>query len=342
MDPCVVTLARQAMATRFELVLHGEDAVRLRAAGEEALAEVDRLEAQLSLFRSSSEVAHLNACAAREPVRVTPELFALLERAKKLTAETGGAFDITVAPLMRLWGFIGGSGRVPDLQALEDARARVGVHLVELNQADRSVHFARSGVMLDLGAIGKGYAIERAADVLAEAGVQSALLHGGTSTVYGLGHPPDAEAWQVALPVPPSAACAHSGEIPSGRIEFGNPAGDATGSAPENAATIPLRDQALSVSAVWGKYFHSFGQEPEKPRMVTHVLDPRTGCPAEDRQMAVVVLPSATDTDALSTALLVGGPGMLKEIADAHPGFRGLVVTGDAPPFRVEMYPAAA
>ena len=108
-----VTLACHAMATRFEIVLHGDNPAALRAAGEEALAQVEQLEAQLSLFRASSEIAHLNARAANEPVRVTPGLFALLQQAQKLCEESGGAFDITVAPLVRCWGFMGGDGRFP-------------------------------------------------------------------------------------------------------------------------------------------------------------------------------------------------------------------------------------
>src|SRR5438477_13111440 len=99
-----VTLARHAMATRFEIVLVGDNAVSLRAAGEEALDEIERLEARLSLYRPTSEIAHLNARAAREPVRVTPGLFALLQHARQLHQESGGAFDITVAPLVRCWG----------------------------------------------------------------------------------------------------------------------------------------------------------------------------------------------------------------------------------------------
>src|SRR5512146_1689726 len=116
----VVTLARHAMATRFEIVLHGENPVALRAAGEEALDEIDRLEAQLSLFRPSSEVAHVNARAAHEPVRVSPSLFALLEQARRLTQESDGAFDITIAPLVRCWGFMGESGRQPSAAELAE------------------------------------------------------------------------------------------------------------------------------------------------------------------------------------------------------------------------------
>src|SRR5690242_12647427 len=101
-----VTLACNAMATRFEIVLNGTDEVRLRAAGEEALEEIGRLEAQLSFYRPTSEISHLNARAAHAPVRVEPGLFRLLQQAQRLSEETNGAFDITVAPLMRCWGFV--------------------------------------------------------------------------------------------------------------------------------------------------------------------------------------------------------------------------------------------
>src|SRR5579859_7666075 len=194
-----VRLARHAMATRFEIVLFGDDPIALRAAGEEALGEIERLESQLSLFRPTSEIAHLNARAGREPVRVTPQLFRLLEWARQLYEESGGAFDITIAPMVRCWGFMGGKGRMPTEQEIAQARTQVGMPLVELNPTDFSVRFAREGVMLDLGAIGKGYAIEQAAELLREAGVTSGLLHGGTSTIYALGHPPQADTWQIAV-----------------------------------------------------------------------------------------------------------------------------------------------
>ena len=304
-----VTLARHAMATRFELVLHGEEPSALRAAGEEALDEVDRLEAQLSLYRPSSEIAHLNAHAALGPVRVTPGLFALLEHAKKLHGETFGAFDITVAPLVRCWGFMHGTGRVPKPEELESARTKVGMDLVELERADFTVRFAREGVMLDLGAIGKGYAVERAADLLREAGVTSALLHGGTSTVYALGAPPDAQSWQVAVESPEVAMESVS-----------RPSGSSEPAPTDPLTTVALRDEAMSVSAVWGKSFEAEG------RVYGHVLDPRSGRPVSGAILAAVVLPSATETDALSTALLTLGLDGHDEIARLRRGLRTLVV----------------
>src|SRR5438876_11856175 len=149
--PSFLRLARHAMATRFELLLPGEDHVRLRAAGEEALGEIERLEAQLSFYRASSEISDLNARAAKEPVAVDPRLFRLLQRAQALSEATEGAFDITVAPLMRCWGFVGGTGRLSDPDELEAARSVVGMQRVELDEESFTVRFASEGVTLDLG-----------------------------------------------------------------------------------------------------------------------------------------------------------------------------------------------
>ena len=117
-----------------------------------------------------------------EPVTVTPSLFRLLQQAQQLSRETGGAFDITIAPLIRCWGFMGGTGSMPLPDELAEARAMVGMNLVELDEGAFTVRFARPGVMLDFGAIGKGYAVERAAGLVREAGVTGALINGGTST----------------------------------------------------------------------------------------------------------------------------------------------------------------
>jgi len=294
-----VTLARHAMATRFELVLHGDNPNASRAAGEEALDEIDRLENQLSLYRPGSEIAQLNARAARESVRVTPAVFALLQHAQQLHAETGGAFDITIAPLVRCWGFMGGSGRMPTKDEITEARARVGMANVQLDEQNRTVRFAREGVMLDLGAIGKGYAVGQAAEILRGAGIVSALIHGGASTVYAIGNPPGGGFWKMAIETPPAAI---------GAVRF-----------PELPA-VSLRDEAMSVSAMWGRSFQSEGTT------FGHVIDPRTGQPVNRSLLAVIVLPSATETDALSTALLTLGGAGHESIACLRPGMKTLLV----------------
>lgn len=327
------------MATRFELVLHGENSVALRAAGEDALNEIDHLENRLSLYRAGTEIAILNERAARQPVRVSPSLFALIEHARKLSLESGGAFDITIAPLVRCWGFMGGAGRLPEPAKLAEARARVGMHLVELDPAALTVRFAREGVMLDLGAIGKGYAIERAAEVLREAGVTSALLHGGTSTVYGLGAPPGKDCWTVAVRKPPGgdvkSEIRTSTDEVSGQAKAPKDHEVLTSSQGESEVltTMCLKDEALSVSAVWGKFFQAEGKS------YGHVLDPRTGQAVNAAVLAAVVLPSATETDALSTALLVRGAEGQAAIAALRPGMRTLLVSKAGGQFQAAARP---
>jgi len=302
------------MATRFEIVLHGGNPVSLRAAGEAAFDEIERLEARLSLYRPTSEIARVNARAAREPVRVSPATFRLLEHAARLSAETEGAFDITIGPLMKCWGFVGGSGALPAPEAVAKARECVGMKLVELDAADFTVRFARDGVMLDLGAIGKGHAIGAAAEILREAGVTSALLHGGASSAHAIGHPPDAEAWKVAIERPPSPPSGGGGSRrEEGNAQFSIPC--------PLLAVVPLRDdEALSVSAVWGKSFQSADQT------LGHVIDPRTGEPADGAVLAAVVAPDSTEADALSTALLTLGAAGL-ELLGRRPGARGLALS---------------
>jgi thiamine biosynthesis lipoprotein len=286
-------MARHAMATRFEIVLHGENPTALRAAGEEALDEIERIEAQLSLYRRGSEVAQLNAEASSRPVRVTPGLFRLIEQARELTRETEGAFDITIAPLVRCWGFMDGSGAVPEAAALEEARANVGMQHVELDDAKLTVHFARPGVMLDFGAIGKGYAV----DLLREAGVTRALIHGGTSTAFAIGTQPGGVRWKIAVTSP----------------------NDGTVAKP--LSVIELENESLSVSAVWGRSFR------EGEKTYGHIIDPRTGAPAVSALLSAVVLPSATETDALSTALLTA-PELMESLTNRRPKIRCLAVSG--------------
>jgi FAD:protein FMN transferase len=318
-----VAAARLAMATRFEIVLHGDNEVSLRAAAEEALDEIERLDAQLSLYRPTSEISHLNARAAFEPVRVEPSLFRLLQRAQSLSRETEGAFDITVAPLMRCWGFMRGTGQLPNPAEVAEARGKVGMHLVELVEKDSSVRFAREGVMLDLGSIGKGYALDQAVDLLRDAGVTRAILHGGTSTVCAIGIPPDGDAWNVAIPHP---------DFGRETIAWGSTAAAINSRSDQLLAVLPLKNESLSVSAVWGKAFEAGG------RVYGHVIDPRKGEPVEGAALAAVLLPSATDSDALSTALLISGTQDRSWTVDRRPEMRSLVVdhAGPSRPLRVQ------
>jgi FAD:protein FMN transferase len=288
-----VALALEAMATRFELVLGGHDESRLRAAGEEALEEIRRGEARLSRFLPSSEIAWINARAGRAAVPLEARTFALLHQCQELCRLTDGAFDITVGPLMRAWGFVRGRGRLAAPGEVERARALVGMDGLELDAAAGTARLLHEGMELDLGAVGKGHALDRAIAVLEEHGIERALLHGGTSSVHVIGRPRGGSAWDVRW------------RPPRGRPRL---------------APLSSRRPALSVSASHGKAFLSEG------RLLGHVLDPRLGRPAGHAAAACVVGASSTVCDALSTALLVHGERWSATLAERFPGYTGWAV----------------
>lgn len=300
------------MATRFELVLVGGDERRLRAAGEEALDEIDRIEAQLTLYRSSSEIAQVNRRAGDAPVRVSPEVFQLLQAAQKLSQITHGTFDISVAPLIRCWGFMKGreSGSKPGAEEIERARSAIGMEFVQLDEHAQTVRFLKPGMMLDLGSLGKGYALDAAVDILRDNEVRNALLHGGTSTIFGLGEDPESGPWKVAL------------ENPENK----------TGEAPETLSVVELREESLSMSAVWGKHFMIDGE------LFGHVIDPRTGAPARGVLLGAVKAASAAVSDALSTAVLLGGEEVLASLQKEVPGLSYLRLAKDGQEFQAQTF----
>jgi FAD:protein FMN transferase len=290
----VLRLGRVAMGSLFEVILRGEDRTQLEAAACEALDEVERLERQLSHYLPASDLCDLHRRAAHEAVRVEPDLFRLLQRAAALSQATDGAFDITAGPLVRCWGFLAKQGRVPAPEEIETALNRVGMRHVDLDEEAQTVRFRQPGIELHLGAIGKGYAVERAARLLRDREVRGALVHGGNSSIAAVGMGPGEQPWHVGLRHP---------EI-----------------ADERLAAIALEDCALSTSGSTGDYFEAGG------RRYSHLIDPRTGWPAEGLLSVSVVAPSATDSDALSTAFFIMGAQAAEACCARQPGVAAIVV----------------
>ena len=175
----LLSVSREAMACLFEIVF---DAATYRDRAEVAVAALDlveRLEDQLTVFRDTSEVAAINRLAADEPVIVEEGLFFLLKRAVDLSQATGGAFDITAGRLSKVWGFFRRQGQMPAAPDVDAALATVGWQHLLLDDAAHSLRFSQPGLELNLGAIGKGYALDRAADVLIKGGITDFLIHGG-------------------------------------------------------------------------------------------------------------------------------------------------------------------
>jgi thiamine biosynthesis lipoprotein len=303
----IVRVGASLMATRFEVALWGNDESYLRSAGMEALHEIERIEQRLSIYRNDSDLYETNAVGANHPVCVTPFVFHLLERAKSYWLLTDGAFDPAVGPLLKVWGFLDGSRKIPSKEEIEAACELCGMGMVELDEENHTVHLLREGVILDPGAIGKGYAIDYAAEILRDNNIPGALIHGGTSSIYALGTMPDGAPWKVALQNP---------------LVEGSTLG-----------YVDIIDQSLSVSAPHGKLFHQDG------RCFGHVLDPKTGWPAEGSLMAAVIGPTAEEGDAFSTALLIRGQEMLKTVASSgDSGGLVLVRSGDDALFYSENF----
>ena len=281
----------EAMGSTFAVVLYGEDRAHLDAAARAALDEAHRLDALLSNYKPESEWSAVNRAAGSGPVRVSGELFALLAECLRYSADSNGAFDITVGPLMRVWGFYKGEGRLPKRGEVEGSLRRVGYRHITLDATAKTVRFGVPGLELDPGGIGKGYAVDRMADVLAARGVAIALISASGSTIYGRGAPPD--------------------EPRAGRITI-RPPGDPEGI----AAEIFLKNMAVSTSGSYEKFFWADG------RTYAHIIDPRTGYPARGAASVSVVAPRAIDSEAWTKPYFINGRAWT--VAHQRPGTRVL------------------
>ena len=287
-DVTVLRAARRAMATLFE-VLVPFGAPDAQPAAESALDLIDELEDQLTVYREHSVVSRLNATAADGPVVVEAGLFDLIESAARITRQTNGAFDIATGALIKAWGFYKRQGRVPAPTERATALAATGTRFIALDRERLTVRFLRKGLEINLGGIGKGYALDRAADLLhRDWGIRSALLHGGSSSVRAVGAPPgQPRGWPVTLKHPWD---------PDRR-----------------PGTLYLNDVALGTSAATFQHFEYNGKK------LGHLLDPRTGWPAEGVEQVSVVAPTAAEADALSTAFFVLGVEPTARFCQAHP-----------------------
>jgi FAD:protein FMN transferase len=286
---------RRAMACRFEVTLGGEDAAHV-AAARQALDGVDAFERQLTVFRETSALVQVNRCAARAPVAVDNDLYELLALCRTLHGETEGAFDVTSTPLSRAWGFLKREGRVPSEAEIAAARRSVGMGWVHLDDRARTVGFQQDGVELNLGAIGKGWALDTVARGLRGRGVRRALLSAGRSSVLAIGS--GRQPWPIDITSPRVGA---------------------------RMARVHLVRGALGTSGAGEQYFEADG------RRFGHVIDPRTGWPAESGVLSVSVITSrAAVSDALSTAFLVGGVDLACRYSAAHPPMTAIVTMADS------------
>ena len=287
---------RSAMACRFEVTLPIDDRAGV-AVATTALNLIDELESQLSVFRERSEISFINREAASRAVPVEQSLFDLLSLCKSLYNETERAFDVTVGPLTRCWGFLRRAGRIPAAHELEHARSLVGSDKLLLDDQTRTIQFLREGMEVNLGSIGKGYALDRVAASMRDR-VANALLNAGASSIYAAGAGDRDEGWSVGLRDPRNKN--------------------------RRMATLRLRDCALSTSGSEEQYFEHDGQR------YGHIIDPRSGWPAQRVTSVSVVARSAAESDALATAFYIGGREVADEYCAVHADVLAFMLERDA------------
>jgi FAD:protein FMN transferase len=282
---------RYMMGTSVSVEAFGADEPTRRAAIAEAfdaVAEVDRL---MSNYRDDSELTLINHRAALEPVRVSDPMLAVLRAAQEVSVRSAGAFDITVGPLVRLWGFHDRKPHVPSPTELERVRPLVGHRNVVIDPVAHTVRFLRSGVELDLGGIAKGFAVELAAGALRGHGLAGSIDAGGNQFV--LGHPPGKKAWAVGIKNPDSPE--------------------------ELLGVLDVGQGSISTSAQYANSLRA------GPRQYGHILDPRTLQPSEGALSVTVVSPDGTLADALSKVGFVLGPGRGLAVIESFPATSAVI-----------------
>lgn len=264
------------MGSDFKVVLYSPDAATARRASRAAYDRIAALDAALSDYQPESELMRLCDRAGGPPVAVSADLFLILQRSKAMYERSGGAFDVTVGPVVRLWRRARRDRKLPSTDALARARSLVSSDLMTLDATARTVRLSRPGMKLDLGGIAKGYASGEAVKAVQGLGLRRVLVAGSGDIVVG-DPPPGRDGWTIAVaPLDSSAG-------PPGR-------------------SFSLRNAAVSTSGDTERFVEIDGTR------YSHIVDPQTGLGVVDRCTVTVIAPDGATADALDTAVYVLGP----------------------------------
>lgn len=288
--------SRPCMGSLLEITFHDTEIDRCQQAIKAAFAEVQRLEGLLSPFRSDSDLSRINQQASYGPVKTDPEVISLIQQALAFACLTQGALDLTISPLMKLWGFRKQETLLasPTTEQIQRTLRFVGYPKVMVDADHSTVKYLSEGVEIELGSMGKGYAIDRVVQILRNYGISQALVNFGSST-YALGRPPAQDGWRMAIRHPRNAG--HIIDV------------------------VVLKDCAIGTSGDYEQGLWIDGQ------WYSHILNPRTGCPVAGTACTSVIARTALEADALSTASFVMGPESGMRFLKNQVGVEGLIVT---------------
>ena len=283
------------MGTKAWVTIAGMSDRDAERAAQAAFREMYRIESVMSTWRPSSEISRLNAGANGTPFAASSELYSLIDSSFFYSRATSGAFDVTVRPLVRLWGFQGGTAKLPSDGEIARAMSLVGFEKVALDPS-RSTITLPPGIEIDLAGIAKGYAVDRCVAALAGLGVRNALVNIG-GNIYAMGAPTGEKGWRIGV------------RDPKGGLE--------------TVGTLFLRDEAVATSGNYENFAEIEG------RRYGHIIDPRTGRPVSRVLSVTVVAPTGLASDALSTGLFVLGPDHARAVAKRLAGVAALFALAD-------------
>jgi thiamine biosynthesis lipoprotein ApbE len=282
------------MGTVFEIAAYDQSSEHGSNAIEKAFQEIVRIDDLLSNYKADSPLSNLNRSAHFHAEKVPADLYRVIEQSVQFSQLSGGKFDISIAPLVNVWKAALSGDAMPSPARQEELRTCVGYDKIELTPPDR-IAFRSPCMQLDLGAIGKGYAVDRAAEVLQSSGIRNALINAGGSTIVAMGSPPGQEAWLLHL------------RDPSHKID----------------PQVMLKDESLSTSEQTASSL--LGNDS-----AGHIIDPDTGRPLKTEFAVSVVARNGTLSDALSTTLLLLGPTKGKALINQMAGVSAIWISPEA------------
>jgi len=284
------------MGSRFEITAVAEEDSLAWQAIEAAVVEIERIEALISSWKSSSQTTQINQQAGKQPVKVEAELYYLIKRSQKISTLTQGAFDISFASINKLWRFDGSMRQLPDSAAVAASVSLIDWREIQLNDRDTTVFLVKPGMRIGFGAIGKGYAANQAKQIMQDKGISSGLVNaGGDLIAWGLR--PQGEPWSVGIADP---------EQPQ-----------------KIFAQLHIKNQAVVTSGSYERFVEFNGIR------YAHIIDPRTGWPVQQLKSVTVICQDAELADALATSVFILGPQTGLTLINRLRGISCLIVTSD-------------
>jgi len=279
--------SERIMGSIFEITAYSADVAECQKAVDEAFEQMRLVDRLMSTYKPDSEISQLNRLAGVGSLKVSSQVMEIIRESKRYSELTGGAFDVTVGPLLELWGFKHKDWRFPEASEIQRILPLVNYKNILLDEETQTVKLKLDGMKIGLGAIGKGYAVDKAIDVLKKHGIKRALVN-ASGSIYALGTKADKTKWTVGIRHP-------------------------RGSREQIFATLQVENQGVATSGDYENFFVKDGKR------YSHLLDPRTGKPVDNGMLSVtIVAQTATEADALSTSVFVlgvdRGLGLIEEL----------------------------